>query len=98
MRKQKKIVVWPVYFDSSKTRSGGRKVAKSVAVPNPNLTELQEAAENLRLEPEMKANVSHPAFPWRKTGLMLLNKSGTKMQTLTKLAVEIGAVRRRAEE
>jgi len=98
MRKQKKIILWPVYFDSSKTRKEGRKVPKSVAVSNPNLAELQRVAEHLRLKPEAEANTAHSAAPWRKTGRIWVQKKGAKMQILMKIAKEIVAIRQQAKK
>lgn len=98
MRKQKKAIVWPVYFDSSKTRKEGRKIPKSVAVSNPNLAELQRAAEWLGMKPEVEVNAAHPIVPWRKTGRIRVQKSGLKMQTLLKIAKEIVAIRQQAKK
>ncbi|MFQ6068583.1 MAG: signal recognition particle subunit SRP19/SEC65 family protein [Candidatus Bathyarchaeia archaeon] len=89
MQRQKKTILWPVYFDSSKTRKEGRKVSRNVAVPNPNLSELQRAAERLGLKPETELDVAHPAIPWRKTGRIWVQKTGTKAQTLMKIAKEL---------
>jgi signal recognition particle subunit SRP19 len=93
MRKQKKTILWPVYFDVSKTKKEGRRVPKSFAIPNPTLAELQKAAESLGLKPEINVEAVHPAAPWRKTGRILVEKSGTKMQTLTKVAKRLLTIR-----
>ena len=98
MRKQKKAIVWPVYFDSSKTRKEGRKVPKSFAVSNPNLAELQRAAERLGLKPEAEVNAAYPTVPWRKTGRIQVQKSGSKMQTLLKIAKEVVAIRQQEKK
>ena len=98
MRKQKKTILWPVYFDSSKTRKEGRKVPKSIAVSNPNLAELQKAAEQLGLKPEAEVHVAHSAVSWRKTGRIWVQKSGSKMQTLMKIAEKIEATRQKAKK
>lgn len=98
MRKQKKIILWPVHFDSSKTRKEGRRVPKSVAVPKPNLAELQRAAEHLGLKPEADVNAAHPSIPWRKTGRIWVQKRGTKMQTLMKIAKEIVTIRQQTKK
>jgi len=98
LRKQKKVVVWPVYFDFSKTRKEGRKVPKSAAVLNPNLAELQRAAEWLGLKPEVEVNAAHPTVPRRKTGRIWVQKSGSKTQTLLKIAKEIVAIRQQAKK
>ena len=98
MRKQKKVIVWLVYFDSSKTRKEGRKIPKSVAVSNPNLAEIRKAAEMLGLQPEVEVNATHPTFPWRKSGRIHVQKSGSKMQTLLKIAKEIVNIRQQGKK
>lgn len=94
MRKQEKTILWPVYFDSSKTRSEGRKIPKNLAVSNPTLTELQAAAAKLGLTPEIEVDAAHPAIPWRKTGRIWVQKQEPKMQILAKIAKEIAGMRR----
>ena len=98
VRKQKKTVLWPAYFDSSNTRKEGRKVPKSVGVPNPNLNELQKVSEHLGLKPEAEVNAAHPATPWRKTGRILVQKKATKIQTLMRIAKEIRAIRQQTKK
>lgn len=97
MRKQKKTILWPVYFDSSKTRKEGRKVPKNVAVLNPSLAELQQVAEHLGLKPEGDGNAAHPAIPWQKTGRIWIENKETKMQILMKTAKEIVAIRQQTK-
>jgi len=98
VQKQKKVILWPVYFDSSKTRKEGRRVPKNIAVPNPNLAEIQKAAEHLELKPEVETNATYPAIHWRKTGRIMVQKRETKMRTLMKMAKEIAAIRQQTRE
>ncbi len=93
MRKQDKIVVWPVYFDRSRTRKEGRRVPNSIALSNPRLNELQKAAEHLGLKPKVEADTAHPAIPWSKTGRLWVRKDKAKMQTLIKISRELAKIR-----
>jgi signal recognition particle subunit SRP19 len=93
MRKQEKYVIWPAYFDQGKTRSEGRKVPKNQAQLTPRLEEIQKAAQKLGLQPESKPEFAHPAQPWQKTGMLLINKKGTKLETMRKIAKEIATQR-----
>lgn len=93
MRKQNKIVLWPIYFDSTKTRGDGRKIPKSLAVPSPKITELKEAVEKLGLECELVANASYPRTPWLKTGMLLVAREGAKNQLLKKIARKLQKIR-----
>ncbi len=98
MRKQQKTVLWPPYFDSSKTRKEGRKVPKTNGVPNPKVLELRRAAEELGLKPELEADAAYPPAPWIKTGKILVQKKGTKTQTMMKIAKKIVALRQQTRK
>jgi signal recognition particle subunit SRP19 len=97
LRKQGKTVLWPVYFDSSKTRKEGRRIPKMLGTSNPSLKELAESAKRLGLKPEIDVESAHPAIPWRRTGRILLQAGGAKKQTLTKFANELQSIRHEAK-
>jgi signal recognition particle subunit SRP19 len=94
MRKQNKIILWPVYFDATKTRTDGRKVPKKLAVPAPKLEELQIATKQLGLQPEVVSDAAHPNSPWRKTGLLTVPKTEPKNETLKRVAESLSKLRR----
>ena len=89
MQKKGKIVLWPVYLDSAKTRSEGRRVSKKLAVPMPKLEEIQKVAISLGYGPEIVPNAAHPTFPWQETGLILTVKKGSKTQIIRKIAEKV---------
>ncbi|MEM1588944.1 MAG: signal recognition particle subunit SRP19/SEC65 family protein [Candidatus Bathyarchaeia archaeon] len=93
MRKQNKVILWPAYFDSAKTRKEGRKVPKSLAVPSPKISELKEAAEKLGLKHESVLDTSYPKTPWLKTGMLLIAKKEPKNQLLKKIAKQLLKIR-----
>lgn len=95
MRKQKKTMIWPAYLDSSKTRREGRKVPKTVAVPSPTLAEIQRAAQNLGLAPEIDADRAHPRTPWRKSGRVWIGRSGSRNRNLEDIASAIVSMRQK---
>jgi len=96
MRKQDKAIIWPAYFDATKTRSGGRRVPKNLAVQNPKVEELQTAARRLRLENEVVAQVAFPKVPWQKTGSLLVEKRTPKEQIIKNLARQLVKIRSEA--
>jgi len=96
MKKKDKFVLWPVYFDSTKTRLEGRKVPKSLAVPAPKLKELKKAVEQADLQPEVIVDTKHPSSPWQKTGLIMVPKRGSKTQILRKIAKELSKARKQS--
>jgi len=89
MRKQNKVVLWPAYFDSTKTRLQGRRTPKVLAVASPRLDELQKAAERCDLQPEAVPDFKHPHAPWQKTGLISVEKKGSKTQIIRRVAKEL---------
>jgi signal recognition particle subunit SRP19 len=89
MRQQERIILWPAYFDSTKTKTGGRRVSKSLAVPSPRVSEMKEAAERLGLAAELVADVGYPKTPWLKTGMLRVKKKGSKEQTVTVIAKQL---------
>jgi len=93
MRKQNKIVLWPVYFDANKTRMEGRRVPKKLATPSPNLDEIQKAAKRMGLQPEIIPDAIHPSSPRQKTGLLIIPKKDSKVETLRKIAKELLDIR-----
>jgi len=93
MKKQNRIVLWPVYFDSNKTGREGRRVPKKLAIPSPKLEEIQKAVKRMGLRPEITSEAIHPRFPWRKTGLLIIPKKDSKAKTLQKIAKELLDIR-----
>ena len=89
MRKQDKAIIWPAYFDQTKTRKNGRRVAKGLAVPLPKIGELQEAAVKLGLHGEVVEDAGYAKTPWSKSGMLLVEKRVPKEQILKKLGRQL---------
>ena len=89
MRKQDKAIIWPAYFDQTKTRKNGRRITKNLAVPNPKVEELQEAANKLGLKHEIVANSGYPKAPWQKTGMLMVEKKAPKEQIIKNIAKQL---------
>jgi len=93
MREQDKIIIWPAYFDSTKTRSDGRRIPKSLAAPSPKISEMKEAVEKLGLDYELVLDASYPKTPRLKKGMLLVTKKKTKNQTIKKIAEQLLKIR-----
>ena len=93
MRQQDKIIIWPTYFDSTKTRNDGRRVSRNLAVASPKIIEVKEAAEKLGLAHELVANVGYSKTPWLKTGMVLVKKKGSKGQVVLLIAKQLMKMR-----
>jgi signal recognition particle subunit SRP19 len=93
MRKQDKIIIWPAYFDSSRSRIDGRRVANSVSVASPKITEIKEAVEKLGLSCELVPDVGYPKMPWVKAGMLLVEKKRSKGQTMSMIGRQLLKIR-----
>lgn len=79
--------IYPCYFDVSLTRKEGRRVAKSEAVPQPNLSRLARAAKSAGLTvAEEEASKSHPARWFAREGRLVVDFAGSKEELLHKIA------------
>jgi len=47
MKKKGRTIIWPVYLDRSKPRSGGRIISSDDAIHEPKLNEIEDAAKKL---------------------------------------------------
>src|SRR5512137_1403924 len=86
-----KIVIWPVYFDSKKTRSEGRMVSASDAVASPSIDDLIAAALKVGLKPEIEREKKHPGMWHESAGRILVPKAEPKTAILRKIAGSIRA-------
>jgi len=93
MRKQDKAIIWPAYFDQARTRKEGRRVPKSLGVQSPKIGEIEEAAEKLGLKHVVAVEAGYPKTPWAKTGMLMVEKKGSKEQTIRKIAKQLLKVR-----
>jgi signal recognition particle subunit SRP19 len=89
MRKLDKAIIWPVYFDASKTRKEGRRVPKNLAVQSPKITELKEAVDRLRLKNEINFEAHFPKMPWTKTGMLFVEKKEAKEKVIRNIAKQL---------
>jgi signal recognition particle subunit SRP19 len=89
MRKLDKAIIWPIYFDSSKSRKEGRRVPKNLAVQSPKIDELKQAADKLSLKNEVNLDAHFSKMPWIKTGMLLIEKKEAKEKIIQKIAKQL---------
>jgi signal recognition particle subunit SRP19 len=89
VKKLDKAIIWPIYFDSSKTRKKGRRVPKNLAVQSPKITELKEATDKLGLKNEINLEAHFPKMPWAKSGMLLVEKNEAKEKIIQKIAKQL---------
>ncbi len=88
----KRVVVYPNYIDSGKTRKLGRKISIADTIPNPKIDEILRAAEKLGLEPQVE-KASYPREWWSTDKRVVVLKRGSKLKTLRLIASEIKRLR-----
>jgi signal recognition particle subunit SRP19 len=93
VRQQEKIIIWPVYFDSTKTRNEGRRVPKNLGVPSPRILEVKEAVEKLGLPHELVTDVCYSKMPWLKAGMVLVDMKGSKNHVILLVAKQLAKMR-----
>jgi len=92
-KKDDRLVIWPVYFDADRTRTGGRAVSKSDAVHKPTVDEVHVAAMELNLEPTVEREKRYPSLWWDNMGRILVRRRGPKTVLLRDLARTIRRIR-----
>jgi signal recognition particle subunit SRP19 len=98
MRKlQNRIIVWPTYFDASKTQREGRRLPKKLCVASPKIEEVVKAAEILGLNPQPNFKARFPSAWWIEEGYVIVDKAESKSNTLRKIAKKILEFRNEAK-
>ena len=88
MPEKDKLVIWPIYFDASRTRIEGRMVSLQDAVNEPDLDMLITAALKSGFKPEIERDRRHPKT-WHQeeaSGRVLIAKKGPKSAVLKRIA------------
>ena len=86
MRGKGKLRIWPAYFDIRYSRSDGRRVPRSQAVRDPQIDVIENAAKKLGLKPILQPGAAYSKHPWRKTGVLLVDKKGSKTEVVKMIA------------
>jgi signal recognition particle subunit SRP19 len=89
MRRRDEVALWPVYFDSAKTRSEGRKVPKKLAKPHPTLDMIEKALMSLRMPYRVVPDAAYPRLPWERRGLILVKKVKPKSEILKEVSARL---------
>ena len=88
MPEKDKLVIWPIYFDASRTRSEGRMVSIQDAVSEPSLDMLITAAIKSGFHPEIEREKRHPKL-WHEEGAagrIMIARAGPKSAALRRIA------------
>ena len=95
MPEKNKFIIWPIYFDSARSRSEGRAVAAGDAVESPSIDDIIAAAQKAGLKPEIERDKRHPKTWYESAGRILIPKSSPKSALLKKIAGSLKVKRRK---
>ena len=87
------ITIWPQYLDKNLSLSEGRKVSKEIAVKEPNLNEIERALKRMGLKYGMQKEFSYPGKWYEKSGRVLVEWEGTKLELLKEVSLKIKEIR-----
>ena len=96
LRRKRKFVLYPEYFDSKLSRSEGRRIPINVAVSEPTLKKIMTAAKYLELNPEAQEDKAYPKRWWEPRGRILVDKKEgwSKQKTI----IEVAKIARRLKK
>jgi signal recognition particle subunit SRP19 len=87
-------VLWPEYFDSGRSRAQGRKVPKSLAIPEPTLDALAAALKKQGLQFKLEPEKRYPGNWYVGRGRALVERSQPKTLLVLKTAEAMRAQKR----
>jgi signal recognition particle subunit SRP19 len=85
-------ILWTVYFDSTLSRSQGRRLALKYCVPRPRVDELAKACERLGREILETHEARYPRTWWRESGYIAVD-NGDKRKLLAEVSKALREVR-----
>ncbi len=86
MPEKDKLVIWPIYFDSTRSRRDGRMVSVQEGVKEPSLDDIITAAQKAGFKPEAEREKRHPKTWYESSGRILIPKKGPKSAALKRIA------------
>ena len=95
MRRRGLTVIWPQYFDSSRSLREGRRIPKELGTIKPTVVDLSVATKRMKLKSEVDQFAKYPRSTWDPPGLLMVNTKGLKKQEFLK---KLAPVVQRANE
>jgi signal recognition particle subunit SRP19 len=81
------LIIWPIYFDSRKSRTEGRRVPKKLAVPSPDIDTVAKAAKDAGYKVTVEGGSAHPSHS--KKGRIRIAVGEPKTQALRRIAEKL---------
>ena len=87
------ITIWPQYINKNLSLSEGRKISKEDSVKDPTLNDIERALKRLGLTHNVQKDAAYPGKWYEKSGRILVEWEGTKLELLREVSLEIKAMR-----
>ena len=87
------ITIWPQYLNKNLTLKEGRKIAKEDAVSDPTISDVERAVKRLGLQYAIQKDVSYPGKWYEKSGRILVEWEGTKLELIREISSQIKEMR-----
>ncbi len=87
------ITIWPQYLDKNLSLNEGRKVSMEIAVAEPNISEIERALKRMGLKFNTDKERSYPGKWYEKSGRVLVEWEGTKLELLKEVSLKIKEIR-----
>ncbi|NPV62225.1 MAG: signal recognition particle protein Srp19 [Methanotrichaceae archaeon] len=88
------LVIWPLYFDSGRSRREGRAVSLNDAIKDPTIDDIITAALKAGMKPDIEREKRHPKNWHESAGRILVPKKGPKSEALKRIARSFKGKRR----
>jgi signal recognition particle subunit SRP19 len=92
MKDYDRIIIWSDYFNSSLSRSEGRRIPLNKAIRNPKLIELEKAATRIGYKPA-SVNAFHPKRTNIESGYISIERVKAKTQIINEMSALLPAIR-----
>ena len=87
------ITIWPQYLNKNLTLKEGRKITKEDAVSDPTISDIERAVKRLGLQYNIQKEVSYPGKWYEKSGRILVEWEGTKLELIREVSLKIKEMR-----
>ena len=87
------ITIWPQYLNKNLTLKEGRKISKEDAVSDPTISDVERAVKRLGLQYDIQKEVSYPGKWYEKSGRILVEWEGTKLELIREVSLKIKEMR-----
>lgn len=87
------ITIWPQYMNRNLSLNEGRKISLEDSVKDPTINDIERALKRLNLPHSVQKEFSYPGKWYEKSGRVLVEWEGTKLELIREISLEIKKMR-----